>query len=326
MNNELDEIDNGPYFEPGDNDPINGRFVNAQHKRLLIEQDWMGYRGEKNKEREEAIFKEEVEILKEESAKNNPLALFYMGVCCVNGSGMPKDSIKGRTMLERAYALGVKRAADFLLMYFGEEALQDKSIVEKVQKNIGRYRFKIDDVAEIVKKMIATEAEGTAKFKLAVEASNGIAKAFVGLYDCLKGDESKGDYEPTEDSYLCLCEAATLKDAGALCEIGEISLCYEKYRDIAYGVESLWEAHNLGDELAGIRLKNLWANDLKNYTDPEYRMKVRADGDDVYAVGFYYLHGICVERSVSKAKMYFEISHKMGCRNAREQLLLLDND
>lgn len=323
--NELEEIDNGPYFEPGDNDPINGRFVNAQHKRLLVEQDWMGYRGEKDKNRENQIFEEEVRILEEESAKNNPLALFYMGVCCINGSGMPKDLLKGKTMLERAYSLGVKRAADFLLMYFGEEALQDKRSVAKVQKNIGRYRFKIDDVAEIIKRIIANEQEGSERFNLAVEASNGSSKALFDLYDCLKGDETKGDYEPTEESFLCLSEAAILKDARALCEIGEISICYEKYRDVAYGVESLWEAHTLGDELALIRLKNLWVNDLKNYTDPEYRMRIRADGEDVYAVGFYYLHGICVEKSVVTAKEYFKISNKMGCGNAKRQLSMLDN-
>lgn len=71
MSNELESIDNGPYFETGDNDPINGRFVNARHKRLLVELDWMGYKGVKDPEREKQILEEEMEILKDEASKNN---------------------------------------------------------------------------------------------------------------------------------------------------------------------------------------------------------------------------------------------------------------
>lgn len=120
----IEDIDNGPCHQPGDNDPINGRFVNARHKKLLVESDYMGVRGEKNEEREQQIFAEEISIFKEEAAKGNPLGLFYLGVCLVNGSGMDKNLAKGKDALERAYKMGVKRAMDFLVMNFedyGEE-------------------------------------------------------------------------------------------------------------------------------------------------------------------------------------------------------------
>lgn len=71
--NELEEIENGPCYQSGDNDPVNGRFVNARHKKLCVESDWRGVRGEKDEERERQIHREEVEIFKEEAAKNNPL-------------------------------------------------------------------------------------------------------------------------------------------------------------------------------------------------------------------------------------------------------------
>ena len=32
--NELEEMENGPCYQSGDNDPVNGRFVNARHKKL----------------------------------------------------------------------------------------------------------------------------------------------------------------------------------------------------------------------------------------------------------------------------------------------------
>ena len=40
----------------------------------------------------------------------------------------------------------------------------------------------------------------------------------------------------------------------------------------------MWESHELGSKDALGSLKNLWVNDLKNCTDPEYRREVRADG------------------------------------------------
>lgn len=65
MSNELEEIENGPCYEHRDNDPINGRFVNARYKKLCVESDWRGGRGEKDEERERQMHREEVEIFKE---------------------------------------------------------------------------------------------------------------------------------------------------------------------------------------------------------------------------------------------------------------------
>ena len=325
MSNELEDIENGPCYEPGDNDPINGRFVNARHKKLCVESDWRGVRGEKDEEREKQIHREEVEIFKEEAAKNNPLGLFYLGVCYLNGSDVEKDLHKGKVALQRAYKLGVERAKDFLLMYFGEDALTPGPKMKIVVRSRPSYQFKSEDAAEVVMRILRSGDVESELYSLAKEASHGDGNALLGLFNYLKGKSADADLEPEEDAFFCLYEAATLKNREALCTIGDISICSDKYRDVAYGVERLWESHELGSKDALGSLKNLWVNDLKNYTDPEYRREIRADGDDIYAMGFYYLHGICVEKDLEKAKEYFALSEKKGCFRARSMLLDLES-
>jgi len=320
MSNELEAIDNGPYFEQGDNDPINGRFVNAQHKRLLVELDWMGYKGVKDPEREKQILEEEMEILKDEASKNNPLGLFYLGVCYVTGGRIPKDLVKGKAALEQALELGVERAEDFLVMHFGSAVTRSPAVSSVIESS--KYSFKSDDAEDVVKRVLDEEEPGSEAFELAKAALHGNAKALLGLYNRLKGDDS--DFEPAEDAFFCLYESACLKDPDALYEIGDLSICSDKYRDISYAVRCLWESSELGNEKALSSLRNLWANDLKNYEDAEYRREMNADGDDVFAVGFFYQHGICMERDLEKAKKYFSIAEKEGCFVARSALIDLD--
>ena len=318
---ELELIDNGPCFEPGDNDPINGRFVNAHHKKLLVEHDWMWHRGEKNEAREAEIFAEELEIFKEEAVKNNPLGLFYLGVCYVNGSGLPKDMVKGHDALYRAYKLGVKRAADFLFRYFGGAEAPKRRAICISPKAKPKYCFVCEDAAQVVERILRTEDKKSQIFILASDAINGSAKALFGLYELLKGKDAEL-FEPAEDAFFCLYEAASLKDVDALHEMGDLSICSDKYRDVVYGVECLWKSSELGNKKAYSSLVDLWANDLKNYTNPEYREEIRAKGEDVFAVGFFYLHGISIEKDLNKAKKYFSLAEKMGCDRAR--LMLLD--
>ena len=325
MSNELEDIENGPCYEPGDNDPINGRFVNARHKKLCVESDWRGVRGEKDEERERQINREEVEIFKEEAAKNNPLALFYLGVCYLNGSDVEKDLHKGKVALQHAYKLGVRRAKDFLLMYFGEDALTPGPKMKIVVEARPTYQFKIEEAANVVRRILQTGDTESELHSFARGAADGDGNALLGIFKRLKEERADSDFEPPDDAYFCLCEAAALKNPEALCEIGDISICSDKYRDVANGVEQLWESYELGSKDALSLLKNFWVNDLKNYTDPEYRREIRADGDDIYALGFYYLHGICVEKDLEKAKEYFALSEKKGCFRARSMLLDLES-
>lgn len=113
-------IDPNREEEFDDHDPVNGRYVNEEDEALLLQAD-----AATTEEEKKSIHKKCIAIYKKESKKNNPLALFYLGVAHLNGSDVKKDLQMGRLLLEKAHALGVKRAMDFLVMYFddyGEKA------------------------------------------------------------------------------------------------------------------------------------------------------------------------------------------------------------
>lgn len=101
-----------------DHDPLNGRYVNAEHEKMLLAYDKACE--EKNQAEQDRIFKEELVLLKREAAKESPLAMFYLGVCYCNGSGVEKNLPKAKELLTKARTEGVERAETFLAMYFGD--------------------------------------------------------------------------------------------------------------------------------------------------------------------------------------------------------------
>lgn len=109
--------ESAPGFDE-DHDPLNGRYVNAEHEKMLLAYDKACE--EKNQAEQDRIFQEELELMKREAVNGSPLAMFYLGVSYCNGSGVEKNLPKAKELLTKAKIAGVERAATFLSMYFGD--------------------------------------------------------------------------------------------------------------------------------------------------------------------------------------------------------------
>ena len=114
FNNEYREIH--PEDEDDEHDPLNGRYVNAEHEELLLAHDKACK--ENNQSEQDRIFKEELALFKREAQKETPLAMFYLGVCYGKGNGVEKNMSKAKELLTKAKMAGVKRADDFLFYFF----------------------------------------------------------------------------------------------------------------------------------------------------------------------------------------------------------------
>lgn len=95
-----------------DYDPINGLYVNQEHEKLLHEIE----RAQQRQDEEEVqrLHMSSVVLLQKAVAENNPLAMFYLGVCYRVGCGVLKDVNKSCSLLTKAKELGVERAENFL--------------------------------------------------------------------------------------------------------------------------------------------------------------------------------------------------------------------
>ena len=113
-----DERDEAAPNYDDDHDPLNGRYVNAEHEKMLLAYDKACE--EKNQAEQDRISKEVLVLLKREAAKESPLAMFYLGVSYCNGSGVEKNLPKAKDLLAKAKTAGVERAETFLSMYFGD--------------------------------------------------------------------------------------------------------------------------------------------------------------------------------------------------------------
>ncbi len=101
-----------------DHDPLNGRYVSPEHERLLLAYDKACAENDKDAQRK---YNEEArEVVKQEAAKGNPLAMFYLGVYYCRGRGAEKDMAKAKELLLKAHNAGVERAETFLLTDFGD--------------------------------------------------------------------------------------------------------------------------------------------------------------------------------------------------------------
>ncbi len=103
-----------------DHDPLNGRYVNPEHERLLLAYDKAC--AENDEVAKNKYFSEALEVEKQEAAKGNPLAMFYLGVYYCRASGAEKDMAKAKEFLIKARNAGVERAETFLLTDFGDPA------------------------------------------------------------------------------------------------------------------------------------------------------------------------------------------------------------
>ncbi len=109
--------DDGSDVEEHDNnDPVNGCFVNKKYAELLAAEELA--KSQHDKETLAQINGQIVELLNDEAEQGNPLAIYYLGVCCVVGSMVEKNMDRGAQLLVTAEQMGVRRASVFLSMYF----------------------------------------------------------------------------------------------------------------------------------------------------------------------------------------------------------------
>ena len=100
--------------EHDDYDPVNGRFVNAEECQL--QKELALAKSEKDMEKIAHIESQLYHLLVNESTFDNPIALFNLGVQCVNKEG---NELRGLYLLKQAEQLGVRRATSFLYSYGG---------------------------------------------------------------------------------------------------------------------------------------------------------------------------------------------------------------
>lgn len=103
-----------------DHDPLNGRYVNSEHEKLLLAYDKACK--ENDKEAQQQYADKAHEEVKREAAKDNPLAMFYLGVYYCRARGPEKNMAKAKELLTKALNAGVERAETFLLTDFGDPA------------------------------------------------------------------------------------------------------------------------------------------------------------------------------------------------------------
>ena len=101
-----------------DHDPLNGRYVSPEHERILRAYDKAC--DENDEVAKQEYFRQALEVEKQEAAKGNPLAMFYLGVYYCRASGAEKDMVKAKELLVKAHNAGVERAETFLLTDFGD--------------------------------------------------------------------------------------------------------------------------------------------------------------------------------------------------------------
>lgn len=101
-----------------DHDPLDGRYVSPEHERLLLAYDKAC--AENDEVAKQEYFRQALEVEKQEAAKGNPLAMFYLGVYYCRAHGMEKNMAKAKELLIKARDAGVERAETFLLTDFGD--------------------------------------------------------------------------------------------------------------------------------------------------------------------------------------------------------------
>lgn len=100
-----------------DNDPVNGWRFCKKEAELAAEQKLA--ESARDKEKAKQIQAQIVELNRQEAARGNPLALFYLGVRYFNASGVEKNDVLAFKLLQAAERMGVRRASSLLITYFG---------------------------------------------------------------------------------------------------------------------------------------------------------------------------------------------------------------
>lgn len=175
------------------------------------------------------------------------------------------------------------------------------------------YKFKTQEAESSLKEFLY-EHPNHEKAKLALQ---GDFAAMLDVYYELCGDD---EYEDGAgyDATMIIFEAVAQKYTPAMVAMARMEMC----QDDEYwpeGLAMLLEAKELGDESAGLQLKNDWHNCVKDWYEDD-RNGERINKYKEYSIGFYFLHGIEIEKNIEKAIAYFESSAKKGCEEAKKIL------
>lgn len=175
------------------------------------------------------------------------------------------------------------------------------------------YKFKTREAEQSLKEFLY-EHPNHEKAKLALQ---GDFAAMLDVYYELCGDD---EYEDGAgyDATMIIFEAVAQKYTPAMVAMARMEMC----QDDEYwpeGLAMLLEAKELGDESAVFQLKNDWHNCVKDW----YRHDCQGERINKYkehSIGFYFLHGIEVEKDVDRAMAYFERSSNKGCEESKNIL------
>lgn len=180
------------------------------------------------------------------------------------------------------------------------------------------YKFKIDGADSAIREYLCKHPNS----KVAAKALNGDCKAMMELYEKLCGSQ-EFDIGPSDEAYWILYEAANCKYTPAMIRLAQVEMCQgDKY--LPDGLNMLYEAMQLGDHDAQSKLFNEWHIEVQEWANLKFGDVDELDKYQEYAVGFYYLRGICVDCDKDKAASFLLRSAVRDCKEAEALLMEID--
>lgn len=182
------------------------------------------------------------------------------------------------------------------------------------------YKFKVDGAEPAIREYLRKHPNS----KVAAKALNGDCKAMMGLYKRLCGPiEQVVEEGPSDDAAMILSEAADCKYTPAMVTFAQVEMCLgDEY--LPEGLNMLYEAMQLGDHDAEGLLSNVWYNEVQEWAKLKVCCVNELDQYQEYAVGFYYLYGICVGCDKDKAESFLLRSAVRDCEEAIALLMEID--
>ena len=188
------------------------------------------------------------------------------------------------------------------------------------------FKFKTVGLADLLERVIG-DAENSGDNKLlesAQAAQRGESRGLMDVYEHLHGKDADEDcFTPNDEAMMCLQEAFDMGDPAAIGVLGEIEVFDETEKFIPEGLELLLKSKNAGYDGAGATLANFWHNGQCEKEEKGHFCGDPLSAYDYFSFGFFYYHGIEVERDLKKAKRYFHYSLIFGCADARKMLGLI---
>ena len=180
------------------------------------------------------------------------------------------------------------------------------------------YNFKIDDAEMAIREYLRKHPTS----KVAARALDGDYEAMMELYEKLCGAQEFDD-GPSDEASWILCEASSCKYTPAMIRLAQVEICQgDEY--LPEGLNMLYEAMQLGDHNAKSQLSSEWYNEVQEWAKLKFDGVNELGKYQEYAIGFYYLHGICVDCDKDKAESFLLRSAVRDCKEAKALLMEID--